>query len=137
MNRDYDAGMARSIPRLVVILSAWIALCAPSVVAAGPFDKVDLLDSDFVRGQSTLEDVRRVFGKPDGKGGGRLPPDWASQEIWFYEEQVVHGNRWNPETRNGKVEIDAELRQLFIFFTGDRFDGYLWYGLRVDGADLP
>ena len=119
------------------VLGACAALCAPSLARGGPFDEVAQLDAKLVRGQSTPEDVRHLFGKPDGKGSGRLPPAWALQEIWFYEEQVVHASQWNPEIRDGKVEADAELRQLFIFFTGGRFDSYLWYGVRVEGEDLP
>ena len=129
--------MAGPIPRLAGILSAWVALCAPASVDAGPFDKVGLLDSEIIRGQSTMKDVRRVFGKPDGKGAGRLPPEWAPQEIWLYEEQVVHSSSLNPEIRDGKLEVDAELRQLLIFFKGGRFDSYLWYGVRTKGENLP
>jgi len=119
------------------VLFAWVALCAPCVSHAGPFDIVDQLDAKLVRGQSTAEDVRRLLGKPDGKGAGRFPPAWAAQEVWFYEEQVVHSSSWNPEIRDGKLEADAEVRNLFVLFTDGRFDGYLWYGVRVEGEDLP
>ena len=44
---------------------------------------------------------------------------------------------WNPEIRDGKLEADAEARELLVFFTDGRFDGYLWYGVRVEGKDLP
>jgi hypothetical protein len=42
-----------------------------------------------------------------------------------------------PDIRDGKLQADAELRALLIFFTDGRFDGYLWYGMRLEGEDLP
>ena len=129
--------MLGAISSALGVLLAWVALCAPCVSRAGPFDIVDQLDTKLVRGQSTAEDVRRLLGKPDGKGAGRFPPVWKAQEVWFYEEQVIHSSPWNPEIRDGKLEADAEVRNLFILFTDGRFDGYLWYGVRVEGEDLP
>jgi hypothetical protein len=57
--------------------------------------------------------------------------------VWYYEEQKVHSSQWNPEIRDGKLQADAEERALFILFTDGRFDGYLWYGMRLEGEDLP
>ena len=122
---------------IFLLVSVMLALCTPSVARASPFDEVDQLDTKLVRGQSTQEDVRRLLGKPDGKGAARFPPAWAVQEIWFYREQKVHSSMWNPEIRDGKLEVDAERRELLVLFTGGRFDGYLWYGVRVEGEDLP
>ena len=119
------------------MLGACVAVCIPRVSSAGPFDVVDQLDVKLVRGQSTTEDVRRLLGKPDGKGAARFPPAWAAQEIWYYREQKVHSSILNPEFRDGKVEADAEIRELQVLFTGGRFDGYLWYGMLVEGEDLP
>ena len=129
--------MPRSIRRAVVMLGALVALCVSCASFAGPFDVVDQLDAKLMSGQSTMEDVRRLLGKPNGKGAARFPPAWAAQEIWFYREQKVHASMWNPEIRDGKVEADAEIRELLVLFTGGRFDGYLWYGIRVEGEDLP
>ena len=35
------------------------------------------------------------------------------------------------------VEADAELRSLYVLFTDGRFAGYYWYGVRLQGEDLP
>ena len=129
--------MTRVISFALGVVGIYIAVCAPCVSRAGPFDVVDQLDVKLVRGQSTAEEVRRLLGKPDGKGDARFPPAWVLQEIWLYEEQVVHASMWNPEIRDGKVEADAELRSLYVFFTDGRFDGYYWYGMRLEGEDLP
>jgi hypothetical protein len=132
--RDDVAGRTS---RVQVVLAAWAALCVSCVSLGGPFDVVDQLDAKLVRGQSTTEDVRRLLGKPDGKGSGRFPPGWANQEIWLYQEQEVHSDFWNPDIRDGKLEADAEVRDLLVLFVDGRFDGYLWSGLRVEGEDLP
>jgi hypothetical protein len=117
------------------ILGAWIALSLPSSVFAGIFDEVHQLDDSLVRGQSSKTDVRRIFGRPDGNGSARVAPTWSTQEIWVYVEQVVHSSKWKTEIRDGKLQADAEVRQLWILFTGDRFDGYLWFGVRLEGDD--
>ena len=90
------------------MLGACVAVCIPHVSSAGPFDVVDQLDVKLVRGQSTTKDVRRLLGKPDGKGDGRFPPAWVLQEIWLYEERVIgnrefHGNRVEIEVRRNKA----------------------------------
>ena len=129
--------MTGAISVALSVLGVCVAVCVPCVSRAGPFDVVDQLDVKLVRGQSTTEDVRRLLGKPDGKGDARFPPAWVLQEVWLYEEQVVHSSKWNPEIRNGKVYVDAELRSLYVLFTDGRFDGYYWYGMRLEGEDLP
>ncbi len=130
--------MSRSILRAVSVLGALAALWAPCVARAGdPFEVVQQIDTRLVRGQSTKEDVRNLFGKPDQKGDARFPPSGTLQEVWYYQEQKVHSSRWNPEIRDGQLRADAEQRSLFILFTDGRFDGYLWYGMRFEAEDLP
>lgn len=129
--------MTRAISFALGVVGVCIAVGAPCVSRAGPFDVVDQLDVKLVRGQSTAKEVRRLLGKPDGKGDARFPPAWVLQEIWLYEEQVVHSSMWNPEIRDGKFDVDAELRSLYVLFTDGRFDGYYWYGMRLEGEDLP
>ena len=129
--------MAGAISVTLGVIGVCITLCAPCVSHAGPFDVVDQLDAKLERGQSTAKEVRRLLGKPDGKGSARFPPTWVPQEVWFYEEQVVHSSMVFPEIRDGKVEVDAEQRSLYVLFTDGRFAGYYWYGMRVEGEDLP
>ena len=129
--------MTRAISFALGVVGVCVTVCAPFVSRAGPFDVVDQLDVKLVRGQSTAEEVRRLLGKPDGKGDARFPPAWVLQEIWLYEEQVVHSSRWYPEIRDGKIEADVELRLLYVLFTDGRFAGYYWYGMRLEGEDLP
>jgi hypothetical protein len=133
----YNAGVAAAISFTLSVLGVCVAVCTPVVARAGPFDVVDQLDVKLVRGQSTAEEVRRLLGDPDGKGDGRFPPAWVLQEVWLYEEEVVHSSMWNPEIRDSKLEADAEQRTLYVLFTDGRFAGYYWYGMRVEGEDLP
>jgi hypothetical protein len=123
--------VAEVLGALVTSWASWVAR------AGDPFQLVEQLDVKLVRGQSTKEDVRRLLGKPDQKGDARFPPSGTLQEVWYYQEQKIHSSQWNPEIRDGRLQADAEQRELFVLFTDGRFDGYLWYGVRLEGEDLP
>ena len=130
--------MSRSSLCALGVFGALVSLWAPCVARSGdPFQAVEQLDAKLVRGYSTKEDVRRLLGKPDERGDARLPPSGVLQELWYYEEERIHSSKWNPKTRDGKLLADVEERILYILFTDGRFDGYLWYGVRVEGEDLP
>jgi hypothetical protein len=72
-----------SMLRAAGMLGALVALSVSSASFAGPFDVVDQLDAKLVSGQSTMEDVRRLLGKPNGRGAARFPPAWTAQEIRY------------------------------------------------------
>ena len=78
-----------------------------------------VLETDLHRGISTMDDVRRLLGEPNGSGGMLLlPRDPKPLNVWFYEkiEIAAEGN-----------QIDINQDVMLIFFKGGRFDGYWWF----------
>jgi hypothetical protein len=78
-----------------------------------------VLETNLQRGISTMEDVRRLFGDPNGQGGMLLiPRDPKPLNVWFYEkmEIAVEGN-----------QMDVKQDVMLIFFKGGCFDGYWWF----------
>jgi len=66
-----------------------------------------------------VEDVRRLFGEPNGQGGMLLIlKDPKPLNVWFYEKMEIaaEGN-----------QMDVKQDVLLIFFKGGRFDGYWWF----------
>src|SRR5262245_30504962 len=109
-----------------------IAGCQTESVATPPLQASETTIGHLVRGNSTRADVERLLGTPTGTGGSRLPPDWQTREIWMYQSIKIAGIYSAPattgDTLTGTV-LQADLNQqvLLVFFSGDRFDGYLWY----------
>lgn len=115
---------------------AAVLLC-PGVVAAsdppsgaqpGPTRETAL--AQLVRGTSTRADVERLLGHPSGIGGSRLPPDWQTRDIWFYE--LIKPGKFTEErhSRDQKYRtfhMDMQQDILLVFFARDLFDGYMWY----------
>jgi hypothetical protein len=78
-----------------------------------------VLETNLQRGISTMEDVRRLFGDPNGEGRMLLiPRDPKPLNVWFYEkmEIAVEGN-----------QMDVKQDVMLFFFKGGRFDGYWWF----------
>lgn len=79
-----------------------------------------VLETDLQRGISTMDDVRRLLGEPNGSGGMLLlPRDTKPLNVWFYEKIEVEATEWN------RVNINQDV--MLIFFKGGRFDGYWWF----------
>ena len=62
--------------------------------------------------------------------GSKLPPDWQTRDVWFYES--IKTGKMKPETGPDAagmktIHIDMQQEILLVFFAGDRFDGYMWY----------
>lgn len=92
-------------------------------VTSGPFRAATSIPSELRRGVSTRDDVQRLLGKPNGKGG-MISASFgnANQEIWYYENIEVTGSQ------SAKDAVNVKLRQqiMLVFFKGEKFDGYLW-----------
>lgn len=63
---------------------------------------------------STKNDVLLTLGEPRGYGAARLDPSLKQQGVWLYEHSVSEG-------------ADIHLTMLVIFFTGDFYDGHMWF----------
>jgi hypothetical protein len=77
------------------------------------------LETTLRIGESTPADVLRVLGPPMGKGRSFLPIDASPRTVWAYGygEAVIQSN----ETK------DIRVTQMWIYFDGERYDGYLWF----------
>jgi hypothetical protein len=74
-------------------------------------------------GQSSSDDVLAALGPPNGKGAAMLPVDSGPRVMWHYNysESPVHMEI------PGETRADPRTLSLFVFFDGDRYDGYLWF----------
>ena len=104
--------------RLIWILGAtWplLSACATSARFGFP-PKVDRLET-LKQGESTEADVLLTLGEPQGRGLAQLSARITPRRIWLYELRQIDG-------ASGRQKL------LFIFFDGERFDGYLWFSSR-------
>jgi hypothetical protein len=69
---------------------------------------------------STKNDVLLTLGEPRSYGMARLSPGLQPQRVWEYEYTVAEGK-------------DIRLTMLLVFFSGDKYDGYMWF---ADEANL-
>jgi len=129
--------------RLVLVSAAFLAVIAGTVAAGcashgvatpGPFARADRIGIELQRGVSTKADVERLLGKPDGRGMTLLPTQDSARELWTYihvetGEPKFEGRAWGVPT----VRMDSRQQEIYVFFDGDRFDGYMW-ATRVGAA---
>jgi hypothetical protein len=125
----------RAGSRYALVLLPWLLAaggCEVTQVATNQLPPTESLTGQLERGISTRADAERILGHPTGVGGARLPPDWGIREVWFYQSIKINGmHRAAPasgETLTGMV-LSADVTQhiLLVFFSGDRYDGYMWY----------
>ena len=83
------------------------------------FDPLEL-DTALKAGVSTQADVRAVLGDPVGKGGAQLPFHETPRIAWTYFSE-----RGSLDMVRGG--LNDERVYCFVFFDGDRFDGYMWF----------
>ena len=106
----------------VFILSLVIACATPATKPKPPAPtqafKTYALTTELQRGVSTMEDVRGIFGEPQGSGGFLFPIGIGEGPIWFYESIKI-------DASSGKFELRQEF--VLVFFKEGRFDGYLWF----------
>ncbi len=89
---------------------------------------IEEVDDLLTLGTSTKSDVIEIYGKPNGtQGEAFFPPSFRHQEIWYWQEQ--------PKTSNVRIDYaknvayaDIQMRILLIFFRGDLYDGFLYWG---------
>lgn len=77
-----------------------------------------LLRTHLQRDISTMDEVTRIFGKPNGSGRMLLPGDPNPLTVWFYEKMEI--------TSEG-AQVDVRQDVMLIFFREGRFDGYWWF----------
>lgn len=88
-----------------------------------PFDPAQL-DNVLKAGVSTQADVKAALGEPAGTGGAQLPFHDRPRIAWTY-----FAERGSLDLARGG--LNDERVYCFVFFDGDTFDGYLWFGSRL------
>ncbi len=121
--------------RLGVLAGALTALlvagCAVQTTKTQAFSRIDRIESDLRRGNTTKGDVLLLLGEPDGAGalGGfdaLRGPDGAGKgpiDAWFYESF--------KSSILGGPEMNQDI--LLVFFEGDIVDGFFWFSHEVKG----
>ncbi len=105
---------------LLALASGQLAGCGPIQVRAGKKPDVAVLNKSLQIGNATQQGVLAVLGKPDGRGRSMMPWQSSPRTVWtyYYEEGLIDLGGENSDDRR---------IFLFLFFDGDRFDGYLWF----------
>ena len=73
---------------------------------------------------STKNDVLLVLGEPRGYGAARLDPSFTQQRVWLYEYNVTEGT-------------NIQITMLLVFFSGEKYDGYMWFADAVNLKAYP
>lgn len=68
---------------------------------------------------STKNDVLLTLGEPRGYGAAQLDPRFKKQRVWLYEYNVSEGK-------------NIQITMLLVFFSGDAYDGYMWFADAVN-----
>jgi hypothetical protein len=93
--------------------------CAPINFEMGRKFDPDALEQSLHTGDSTQADVRKTLGEPFGTGRALMPFHETPRTVWTYSYQRGSFNM-------GSGESDTDMLLLFVFFAGDRYDGYIW-----------
>jgi hypothetical protein len=109
---------------LLVMLPLMTVACSIDLqMRMGRRPDVAALEQRLRAGQSAADDVLAALGPPNGKGAAMLPIDERPRVMWHYNytESAVHA------TMPGHIQADPRTFNLFVFFDGERYDGYLWF----------
>ena len=107
-------------------LEAGVLPGAPLQAASARASKrpdMNVLEGTLKLGASTKQEVMAALGRPTGDGGIFLPIDQGRRETWsyYYEETTM------PFDRSRWSQTESRRLFLFVYFAGDRYDGYMWF----------
>jgi hypothetical protein len=105
---------------LVLALSALLTGCGTMQVRAGRKPDMQAVTKTLQIGVSTTQTVQAALGAPDGGGRSMMPWQPSPRTVWsyYYEE---------GEIDLGGGKSDDRRLFLYVFFDGDRYDGYMWF----------
>jgi hypothetical protein len=83
-------------------------------------------------GQSSEADVEAVLGRPSGKGTEMFPIDEEQATTYNYRQK--QRTMWTYYYEEGTLFKDDRRILLFVFFHGERYDGYLWFSSLPDAG---
>jgi hypothetical protein len=112
------------ISKIVLLLVAVVALVSCNAFTPLHYTTRSLtfdtksLESGLRRGTSTMADVERLLGKPDGAGAMLLPADSIPRITWIYEKIEL-------EAYKGQATVMQDVA--LVFFKEGVFDGFMWF----------
>ena len=106
--------------------AAWLIVCLALAGLQGCATRMEMgapprLDrlAQLTPQVSTRNDVLLTLGEPRGYGGAQLDPGFSPQRVWLYEYNVSEGK-------------NIQITMLLVFFSGDAYDGYMWFADAVN-----
>ena len=112
---------------LACVLATQLAACAGApkrVSTVEAFRNTEILETQFKKGVSSLEEVKCLLGEPTGSGAVFLPGVQQNpQEIWVYQDIEL------TDMKDMQGVIDLKIRQqiLVLFLREGRYDGFMWF----------
>jgi hypothetical protein len=105
--------------------------CADVHFRAGTRPDLTSLEDVLKIGQSSEADVLDALGAPSGKGKEMFPigKEWGTVNNYHQKQRTM----WSYYFEEGNLKDDRRIF-LFVFFDGDRYDGYMWFSSLADAS---
>jgi hypothetical protein len=116
------------LPSLALLL---VIGCVDIHFSVGTKPNISALEGVLKIGQSGEADVLAALGAPSGKGKEMLPigQEWGTVNNYHQKERTM----WTYYYEEGNFEDDRRIL-LFVFFDGERYDGYMWFSSLADAG---
>jgi hypothetical protein len=118
----------------LVLFSAMLLVsgCGDVRLAVGSKPEINALEDVLKIGQSSEADVEAVLGRPSGKGTEMFPI--GQEQATAYNYRQKQRTMWTYYYEEGTLFKDDRRILLFVFFDGDRYDGYMWFSSLPDAG---
>ena len=105
--------------------------CADVHFSAGTRPHLIALEDVLKIGQSSEAYVLAALGAPSGKGKEMFPigQEWGTVNNYHQKQRTM----WSYYFEEGNLKDDRRIF-LFVFFDGDRYDGYMWFSSLADAS---
>jgi hypothetical protein len=115
-----ERGLARQLRSIACVLAlAALAGCGSIKFESGKSYDPVAIQRLFDTGSARQVDVRSALGEPYGQGRAMMPFHDGPRTVWTYFFSQGMADL-------GSGSVDAKQSMLFVFFAGDRLDGYMW-----------
>jgi hypothetical protein len=116
----------RSAHWLLLTCALIMTGCAPITFKGGrDFDPLPL-GTSLKAGRATMDEVRSILGAPSGEGRAQLPYHDSPRVVWTYFAD------------RGEIQLPSDMKDerqyLFVYFDGERLDGWFWFDSRLSTA---
>lgn len=104
----------------LALVAAGIGGCGTLQVQAGRKFDPAALEQSLKVGASRQSDVKAALGEPYGEGRALMPFHESDRTVWtyFYDRGSIDAST---------LAMQDQRTYLFVFFAGDRLDGYMWF----------